>query len=65
MTEGRPTTEDGTRVRRAALAAARRVDIVVLMADLHDMTSRALRRMLIARQAEHRVPGMVGGVVRD
>jgi CubicO group peptidase (beta-lactamase class C family) len=35
------------------------------MGDLQQSTTRALRRMLIERQSKHRVPGMVGGVVRD
>jgi CubicO group peptidase (beta-lactamase class C family) len=35
------------------------------MAELQTGTTRQLRRMLIERQAGDRVPGMVGGVVRD
>ena len=35
------------------------------MAELSDPTRRALRRTLLERQAEHRVPGLFGGVVRD
>ena len=35
------------------------------MGELQSSTTRQLRRMLIERQSTNRVPGMVGGVVRD
>lgn len=35
------------------------------MPALSDVSQRALRRTLLDRQSEHRVPGVVGGVVRD
>jgi CubicO group peptidase (beta-lactamase class C family) len=35
------------------------------MTALTDNAQRALRRTLLDRQSEHRVPGVVGGVVRD
>lgn len=35
------------------------------MTALNDNAQRALRRTLLERQSKHRVPGVVGGVVRD
>jgi CubicO group peptidase (beta-lactamase class C family) len=35
------------------------------MTDLRPSTTRTLRRILIERQSKHRVPGMVGAVLRD
>ena len=35
------------------------------MTELQTSTARALRRILLERQAKHRVPGVVGAVVRD
>ncbi len=35
------------------------------MPALTEPSSRALRRTLLERQSEHRLPGLVGGVVRD